>query len=84
MLCTGDKASLVSVTAASGWPIDIRNTGPQEVEVRFGDDGDEITVKARCSSGRRRLDAERRSDPHATVDPAARCPWRRGCGALAG
>ncbi len=50
VLCTGDLVVLVSVTPSIGWPIDIRNSGPQEIEVRFGSNGDEIKVKARCSA----------------------------------
>ena len=49
--CTGSSVALVSVTAAAGWSSDLRNQGPDEVEVRFESKDDHITVKARCSSG---------------------------------
>jgi hypothetical protein len=49
--CTGDTVALVSVIPAAGWSSDLRNPGPQEVEVRFEAKDSEVRVRARCASG---------------------------------
>jgi hypothetical protein len=48
--CTGDTVALVSAPPAAGWTVDLRNSGPQEVEVRFETKDDDARIKARCSA----------------------------------
>jgi hypothetical protein len=53
--CSGDAASLQYATPAAGWSAEVRDTGPDEVRVRFkrGDGSGEskLDVRARCSGG---------------------------------
>ena len=47
----GDAVSLLSTDPASGFAVDVKNAGPQEVEVGFAGGDAECEVKARMQSG---------------------------------
>jgi hypothetical protein len=53
--CAGDAASLAAASPAVGWTVDVRETGPERVEVRFelagaaadaGEEGDDAGDEA--------------------------------------
>lgn len=54
--CTGRAAELVYATPAAGWSVEVRDSGPDRVRVRFELRGDgeerELDVRAECPAGR--------------------------------
>jgi hypothetical protein len=54
--CTGQAAALVYATPAAGWSVEVRDSGPDRVRVRFELRGDgeerEVDVRAECPAGR--------------------------------
>ena len=52
--CTGGDISLVSAYPNAGWRYEVKDRGPERVEVRFsttGEDEREVDVRAHCSGG---------------------------------
>ena len=63
--CTGSRISLVSAYANAGWRYEIGDRGPDRVEVKLsqtGEEGREVDVRARCASGAPAFSTE--SDAH--------------------
>jgi hypothetical protein len=48
---SGDSVNLLVTQPGSGYEVDVKNAGPQEVEVGFAGGGKECEVKARMQSG---------------------------------
>lgn len=61
--CTGRTAALVYATPAAGWSVEVRDSGPDRVRVRFELRGDgeerEVDVRAECPAGRPVFSVER-------------------------
>lgn len=61
--CSGQAASLVYATPAAGWSVEVRDTGPDRVRVRFELRGDgeerEVDLRAECPAGRPVFSVER-------------------------
>ena len=51
MRCDGSRVSLQSATPNNGYRVEIRERGPEEVEVRFEADDREVDVTASCDDG---------------------------------
>lgn len=49
--CDGSRVSLQSATPNNGYSVEIRERGPEEVEVRFEGDEREVDVEASCDDG---------------------------------
>lgn len=49
--CDGSRVSLQSATPNNGYSVEIRERGPEEVEVRFESEDREVDVEAFCENG---------------------------------
>lgn len=49
--CTGGTITLLYATPADGWSVDVKKSGPQEVEAEFELGDDDTTVRAVCVAG---------------------------------
>ena len=49
--CDGQRVSLQSATPNDGYRVEVRERGPEEVEVRFEAEDREVKVEAFCSDG---------------------------------
>jgi hypothetical protein len=58
VLCSGSAISLQAASPSNGYAVEVRERGPEEVEVRLESDDDEARVEASCSSGRARFNVE--------------------------
>ena len=58
VLCTGSSISLQAASPNNGYSVEVRERGPEEVEVRLVADDAETRVEASCSSGRAQFDVD--------------------------
>ena len=49
--CTGTQIVLLSATPQNGWSLEVKHSGPQEIEVKFRQGEDETSVHAVCAAG---------------------------------
>jgi hypothetical protein len=49
--CEGASITLLYATPSDGWSVDVKRTGPQEVEAEFELGDDDTTVRAVCVAG---------------------------------
>lgn len=49
--CRGSTISLLYATPLDGWAVEIKDTGPEQVEVELDRDESELTVRAVCTDG---------------------------------
>ncbi|NUS51781.1 MAG: hypothetical protein HOQ22_12185, partial [Nocardioidaceae bacterium] len=56
--CQGSSISLQSASPDDGYSVDVRERGPEEVEVRFEGGEHEARVRAECVDGRARFDVD--------------------------
>jgi hypothetical protein len=49
--CTGAAVSLKSAQPTNGWQVEVKDRGPEELEVAFRSDEDETEVTIHCSGG---------------------------------
>jgi hypothetical protein len=56
--CTADRITVTGAAPSPGWRIQVRDTGPEEVDVVFtrDDDGGEVEVHAACVDGQPRFE----------------------------
>lgn len=52
VVCDGRTIALQAASPNNGFSVEVRERGPQEVEVRLGSDNEEARVEAFCASGR--------------------------------
>jgi len=60
--CTGAAISLLYATASDGWAYEVKDQGPERVEVEFESGELEKTVRARCVGGAPEISTEDHSD----------------------
>ena len=58
MACSGGDVSLQAASPSNGYAVDVRERGPDEVEVRLESDDAETRVEATCQAGTARFSVD--------------------------